>query len=501
MAIDDNFPSGSAELREKFLRDLRLAAIETGIIAEPPTQPGTDWYLLAEADSRLALVGLAGLSSADQDRSVLTATGSALKDLRDAYGLPEVPAAGATGKIVPTIFGLTTILSGTQFVYPNGFRGEVVGVYVNPTQGDEIDVRAIDVGSGTNLPGGSVVRFVSPPTNVAVEAKVSAGAPLSGGTEEETDARLRQRILNTLRNRPAGGNRGYIRQIILDKFGATQDVYVFSALGGPASVKVVPIKDFDPSIGDFSRTLSAAALQVIRGELQASLPVGVQTIVQASADQAASFTLRVQIPASSLSGGNGSGWTDSYPWPALETADAGKVTVTTATSDRVIRVSANTATPPVETQTNIAWWSTVDRKFYTALVIDATGSAGAWDLTLDKPFRGRNGLSVQVGDYISPAAQNLNKYGESWITLFRALGPGENTADADRLPRSLRWPSVNDEDRSSVTTTALTSMVSRHPEITDISFGSAPTTTPTVPGSVDTAPNVLVPSKFAVYPI
>jgi hypothetical protein len=42
-------------------------------------------------------------------------------------------------------------------------------------------------------------------------------------------------------------------------------------------------------------------------------------------------------------------------------------------------------------------------------------------------------------------------------------------------------------------------MKNKHSEITDIELGYAPTTTPTVPASVDDPPNILVPRHFAVY--
>lgn len=495
-------PNNSAELREVFLRDLRLAAIDTGITVEPPTQPGTDWYLLAEATSRHAMIGVGNQALSDRDRSVLTATGTALDNIRKELGLPEVTASGSTGKILPTILGTTTILGGTEFVLPNGFRGRVVGTYENPVQGDELDVESIDVGSTTNLGPGVVVKFVTPPVNVATEAKVSTGSPLTGGTDVETDERKRQRILNTLQNKPAGGNWADIRQRVLDNFGAVQDCYIYPALGGPSSAKVVPVKDFDLSTNDFSRSVTSATQQSVRALIFSKLSIGNQNVIQASVDQPADFTLLVQIPASALSGGNGQGWTDQVPWPALEIADGGTVTITAVGgNDDVITVDAATTTAPISGQTHVAWWSSVDRTFYTALVIGQSGSSGAWVLTVDRPLRGKGGASPQVGDYISPGAANLGKYGTSWVNTFRALGPGQNTTDANRLPRSLRRPFVTDEDRSDITTTALTALTTKHSEITNIAFGYVPVTEPTVPGSVDTGPAILIPRRFAIYEI
>lgn len=495
-------PQTSAAIRDVLLRDLRLAALATGLTDEPPTQPGTDWYLLAESVSRTCFIGVVNQASADRDRSVLTATGKPLDNIRVELGLPEVPASGSTGKLVPTIQGTTTIVNGTQFVLSNGLRGRVVGTYENPIQGDELDVETIDTGSTTNLAGGTVVRFASPPVNVAVEAKVSTGVPLTGGTDVETDDRKRQRILNTLRNKPAGGNWADIRQRVLDNFGAVSDCYIYPALGGPSSAKAVPVKDFDPAANDFSRSITSATQQGVRAHLFSKLAIGNQNVIQASVDQPADFTLLVQIPASALSGGNGQGWTDQIPWPSLEVADGGSVAITSVGgNDDVITVDAATTTAPIAGQTHIAWWSSVDRLFYTALVVSQTGGTGAWVLTLDRPLRGKGGASPQAGDFISPGAANLAKYGTSWVKTFGALGPGQNTSDPNRLPRSLRRPFVTDEDRSDITTTALTALTTKHPEITNITFGYAPVTEPTVPGSVDTGPAILIPRRFGIYEI
>ncbi len=494
-------PSGEAELREQFLRDIRLGAIDTGITDEPPVAPGSDWYLLGTACSNLALLSIGNVQIAASDMNVLTSTGPALETIRVADGLPEVSASGGSGKIVPEILGPTTIVNGSQFVYPNGLRGRVVGSYVGISNGAEINVEAIDTGSLTNLKAGAKVRFVAPPVNVAIEAVVSSGTPISGGTDAETDERKRQRILNARRNRPSGGNWAYIRQVVLDEIGSVQDCYVYPALGGPSSAKVIAVRPFDRENKDFSRACSSAVLNRARQAIWSKVPIGDKNVVQASVDQEVDFTIRVTIPDSALSGGNGLGWTDSTVWPTLETADANTVAIDAVNANAdVITVDAETATAPVAGQTNIAWYCVADRKFYTALVVSSSGSAGAWVLTLDRPLLSEDGDVPEVGDYICPAAQNLDGYAEKWLDMFEELGPGEQTADAGRLPRAKRHPYVTDEDPAAITTVNLGRLPQAFPEITAISFGSAAVTTPTVPSDVDDPPNILVPRKFAIYP-
>lgn len=492
----------ATELRDQYLRDIRLAAIDTGI-DDPPIEPGSDWFIEATATANIGEVALANISLAAQDMDVLLATGAALDRIRLAYGLPEVPPQGSSGKIKITVSGSTSIPSGTLLKLPNGLRIQTVGAVIGPADGDEIDVTAVDKGAATNLAGGSLVRFVAAPTNVATEAKVSTGAPLTGGTDLEDDARKRDRILNTLRNKPAGGNWAYVRQIVLDEFGNVVDCYVYCAPGGPSSQLVVPLKGFDRAVNDYSRAPSSAALQTIRGLIHSKVPPGVETVVRAPVDQEVDFSLQVTIPDSVLSGGNGQGWIDPAPWPTLEVADAGKVTVTSVDSDNdTLTLTANTATPPVAGQTHIAWWSPADRKFYRALVLTVDSAvAGAYVVSLDKPLVGKDGVGPAAGDYVCPDAQNLEAYGNTWVGLFESLGPGEVTADAARLPRAKRHPYAADEDPSSITATALGKVSGKHPEITDIQFGTAVTTTPTVPASVDESPSVLVPGAFGVYPL
>lgn len=487
------------EIRDQMLKDLRLGAIDLGI-EDPPVQPGTDWFLLSTAVANACGIGIANISIAFDDVNILTATGEALDKLRVAEGLPEVAAAGATGKLVITVTATTTLTNGTQFVYPNGVRGQVVGTYVNPSDGDEVNVAAIDTGLNTNLAAGQIVRFVSQPAGIATDATVSDGEPLTGGTDEETDARKRERILNARRNKPAGGNWAHLRQMATDSLGTVQDAYVYPAVGGPGSARVVPVKDFDPENNDFSRALSTTALATVRTAVQSQMPTPQEVAVQAAVDQEVDVTVQVTIPESALSGGNGLGWTDAAPWPELEVADGGNVTITTATANDQITVDAETAVDPIAGVTHIAWWSSGDRKFYTALVTAKSGTAGAWALTLDRALVGKSGDGPQAGDYICPAAQNLEKYGDTWVNIFRALGPGENTTDSNRIPRAKRHPYIADEDPSDLSTIVLTQLARSHPEITAIAFGYTSDTTADVPGTVATAPSILIPGKFAVYP-
>lgn len=488
------------ELEAQFKRDYRLAAIDGGVVTDLSTGPGSDADIIGTAAANLALVGVVKAQAAARALNVLTATGDDLDAIREGDGLPEVPPSGATGKIRIRVDGSTTLSDGAQFIYPNGVRGVVVGNHINPSDFAEVNAQASDTGTRTNLAGGITVRFVAPPPNIRSDATISTADPMSGGTDSESDERKRTRILNARQNRTAGGNWAQLRQQVLDNVPGVQDCYIYPALGGPASCRVVPVRDFDFDTNDFSRACSSALLTQVRGILWAKNPSESDIVVTASVDETLNIGFEISIPDSTLVGGNGNGWTDAVPWPALEGADGGSVEVTTYTSaTRQLTVNAQTSTAPAEGQTNVAWWSPYDFQFYTALVTAQSGSSGAWVLTLDQPLVDSLGNNPAAGEYISPDAKNLQGYGEKWIELCRTLGPGENTADVGRLPRAKRHPYVADEDPSDITGVLINKIASEgFAEITSIT-GTASATTPTVPSDVDNGPGILVPNHLGFY--
>jgi len=490
-------PSGAAEITQDFLDDLYLVAAANGNPA-PPTQPGTDWYALGVAFGNGMLIQYANQRIAEDNASILDATGPALEDKRIGFGVPEVKPSPATGKVRVRVNGSATIPDKRQMLLPNGLRIMAAGTQPVVDK-SEIDVIGLDTGTGTNAKGGTEVTFVSPPVNVQAKAEVSKFFPLTGGIDVETDARKRKRLLDRLKYQPGGGNWAGLRDIATASLASLQDAFVYPALGGPSSVKVALLKAYDPANLDFSRAPDSAQTAFVRAALQAANASETEQVVQACADQNCDVSLLVTIPDSSLSGGNGTGWSDSVPWPQLAIADAGRVAITAVTNATAITVGAQTAVAPIAGQTQIAWWSSVDRKFYTFTVTGSGGSAGAYTLTLDKPMADSSGASPQVGDYISPAAERLADYGSTWLELMGQLGPGENTADAARLPRALRHPYIAVGPAASLSFPLLRQLSDKFTEMTSVAYSYASSMSPTVPATVDLPPNVLRLTRFGIY--
>lgn len=494
-------PASAEEIRDDFLVDVRLEARKYADEDQVDriTRPGTDWHILGTTVGNMAMLQYSNIVKAAANTNVLTATGAALDTFRVALGLPPVLATPATGSIVVSLQPTNAFanFSNNEFTLPNGKRGRVNGTFNAVTHNSEVPVITIDTGSDCNLASGELVRFISPPANVEVNAKVSVGDPLTGGTDEEDDERKRDRILNRFRNVPAGGNWSYVVEQCLNALGSVQYAFVYPALGGSASMKVAIVKDIDPDNYDFSRSMSWQALTTVRNALYSVMPDEIEIVVSTPASTTVDAAISVTIPDAISAGGNGQGWINSPPWPNPTASQV--VTIDAISADGLqITLNVFTDNSPVA-GTQIAWWSSVDQKFYKRVIKTVAGMNGGWILTLDQPLRDHNNAVGTVGEYISPAATYTEEYGQAWRTSMRRLGPGQNTSDANRLPRALRHPFVQDEWYSDLSIQQLLAISQERSEITDIDWLQRSPSTPPVPASVNIAPNILVPRHFGIY--
>lgn len=506
VAVEDTLyvPDDAQSLLDDLLTDFRLECLKAGI-TQPSVAPKTDNWLFFTAVANSGLLQYANISAIRPAITPLFSVGQDLENWREQLGLPVVSASAASGLLTVTVLaGATvTIPANQQFILGNGKRGRTNGAHIGVTDESDVAVVMIDTGEESNAVAGTKVRWINPPFNVDTEARVSVNGPLTGGFNAETEARKRDRILNRLGNTPGGGNWGHAREVAFNELATVQDCYVFPALGGPASAKVTIIKAFDPVRNDFHRAFSSAAASLVRDAIHRELPSPMEIVIGTVSEQAVDIAIAVELPESSLAGGNGLGWTDQEIWPSAANLVSGRVQVTTVTSSTAIRVTTTAATDdPIEGQTHIMWWSRNDQQFRVFLIVSAdetSPNSGVWDIGLDKPMVDSNGEMVQVADFISPAAQGYASYRETFLTLMGELGAGENVSTSD--PRRKRHPFVADGGAPvSITNAWLSQFIEAHDEITDASFGHRGATTPTIPASIDDNPNVLTPRCFGIYP-
>lgn len=494
-------PESAAVIRDDLLADFRLAARDAGV-TEPSVSPGTDNWFFFTAVANAGMLQYANIATIRPSLTPLSSVGDDLERWRLALGLPVVSPSPSAGKLTVTVAPGATVTApdGLQWVLPNGLRGKVLGTQLGIADGDDIAVVAIDTGSATNAETGTKIRFVNPPFNLAVEARVSISSPLTGGFDQETEARKRERILNRLANSPGGGNWGQLREIAFNALPSVQDCYVYPACGGPSSEKVVVVREFDAARNDFHRAMPDGGVQLVRDAIQKANSGSIEIVVDTVAEQFADVALALTLPDSSLAGGNGLGWVDQSPWPTL-TGGETHVSVTAVTSSTQITVNAATTIAPIPGLHHITWWAPGDQTPRTVLITAVSGGTGAWALTVEVPLLDSDGASVAIGDFISPAAVGIANYRETFLQLFDALGAGENVSPASGdTPRRLRHPFISDGAQIGITGKFLADFLRANPEIEDGAFSYLPVTSPTLPASVDLPPNVLTPRAFGIYP-
>lgn len=497
-------PGNSGEIRQQILDDIELGAIDAGI-EDAPIQPGTDHYIRATASSNALLIGYSNLAQRDAARRVLEADLDELHEIRKELGMPEVNASRSSGQLSVGYVGAgsTTIPSGTQFLMANSLQGQVTA-NTTVSDGGIVPAASIDVGAETNLNVGDKVTFINPPLNVLTEATVTTA--FTGGLDDETESRLRDRILNRLKNAPRGENWAQIVEWCLEASAAIQYAFVYPDLGGPSSFKVVPVIAADPTNDAFTRDASAYVSD-ITSYLNGKVFSKRDFKVQAAADVTVNATLNIEIPESENNGGDGTGWDNDAPWPPLVAADNGHVYVTVKTSTTEIRVSAQTTVSPIAGETQIMWWSTDDLEFVSAKVTAVSGSSGVWDLELDTELISGGSNEVAVNDYICPSCNQRDAYALTWRSLLANHGPGENTADENRLPASYRLP------KAGQVVSGLGAFGMEIGPLEECAFIEAhrangligaewayrSTTAPAVPSLVSGKPEILIPRRFAVY--
>jgi uncharacterized phage protein gp47/JayE len=105
-----------------------------------------------------------------------------------------VAMTGTTGIVVP---------AATQLVGDNNINYETLEDATMGASPVNVNIAAIDYGSAGNLDEGTALSFVATPAGIDGTVTV---VELTGGTDDETDNQLRQRILQRIRNPAMGGS-------------------------------------------------------------------------------------------------------------------------------------------------------------------------------------------------------------------------------------------------------------------------------------------------------
>ena len=486
-----------ADLRDRTLETIRRLKIRAGV-TRPNVAPGSESYIKAEAFAAGALEVHARLAAVQDAQMPDSATGEDLDRLALVLrGLYRSSGSGAAGYVKVSVTGTVTFAQGAQCTSLDGLRYEVVTT-TSAVNNGLVQVRGVDTGTRTNKPYGSSMVWTSPPSGSALTCVVSNGG-LSSGTDAETDSQLRARLMDALRHPAASGSWADYVEWAEGASNGIEKAFVYPAYRGPGTVAVALSRE---ALADdyYTRELTAALVNTAALAMVERSPGHVNMLTQSVVDEATNVVLRLSLPLHRVDGGPGGGWVDDIAsrWPAVGTtptfATRLSATPSVATVLRVITYSA----PVVDAY--IAVWSSTKKRFVRARVkSSAVVSGSTYDVTL---WEGIDISALVSGDYVSPDAEKLDGYGSTVAGTFGKLGPGEITASTTYLPRSHRRPRTFESWRHQYTSRDVGELSTAHEEIQHVTV-TVPTSlpvTPTVPGAVTTAPNVLVLGNFAVYP-
>lgn len=163
----------------------------------------------------------------------LTATGDWLDKKGTEHGIFRKKATRSTGKVL--------FKGSIGTVIPHGFRvysdtqtyQVMYGGTISSDSGILLDVRSVDVGERVNLPAGAIDTYDGLSGLLGVENP----EPITGGTDEEDDEHLRERLLLKMRYPGTSGNKYHYMHWAMEVDGVGR-VKVFPEWKGPGTVKV-----------------------------------------------------------------------------------------------------------------------------------------------------------------------------------------------------------------------------------------------------------------------
>ena len=474
------------QIRDSFLSVIKNGLFDLGI-EDANVSQGSDYWVMAEAlgaqMSQLFNYALVVRDAAMPD----SATGADLDRQLATFGLTRRVAGGSAGSIKFSTDFTTFVPTGAELTSNSGQRYEVTlgGSY---SDGGIIPIAALDVGTATNLEVTEVLTWASAPFGSGPTANLNTA--LVNGVDAETDEVARARLLELLSNPPAAGNWSWIVRYCEALDPAIMKSFVYPANNGPSTVHVALMAE--PAESSKSREIDSIKMsQTLIPNIVGSMPEYVETVVTTVNDVPADVSFEITLPlatptSSPITGpGNGTGWIDAAPWPQVNGTTHFFCPVTAVFSNQQFTISSPSGIAPSAGVTRISW---IDRSTWTVKTARVQSYIGSvqFTLTTDLPFVG-----ISVGDWIFPAAVQMQNYVDAALEAFRQMGPGQKL-DIGAFPIGARKPLQQDSFPSTIAGPMLKYINESGEEVQTTEFYYRSTQTPAVE-SDSTANIILVP--------
>lgn len=218
-----------------------------------------------------------------QDAAFATlAEGTDLDLHAEAHFGPSARKPATTTDVIEDGLGIggvdtTVIPDGTPLVHLDGTRYQTVGavtIGAVVSGAATADIQSISTGTACNKANLEILTFESPPAGCESEAQLVK--PLTGATDAETDAELRVRILDAIRNPHAGGRFSDYRQWAM-AVAKVASAWVYGphsgALTGRRGLGIIDLVALSPETGS-ARVASAATVAAVQAAIDAVRPAG-----------------------------------------------------------------------------------------------------------------------------------------------------------------------------------------------------------------------------------
>ena len=188
------------------------------------------------------------------------------------HGLTRKAATKASGQVTITGSNGTVIAVGSLFATGAGVQFETLAeVTIGEAGSIAADIRAVEAGARGNVPTGAITEI---PVSIAGVTAVTNANPTTGGTDQETDAALLERLLEKVRTPATSGNVAHYLQWAKSVSGVG-DAKVFPIWDGNGTVKVVIIDGNKQPTGPEIVTNVAEYIEEVR-------PIGATVTVESA---------------------------------------------------------------------------------------------------------------------------------------------------------------------------------------------------------------------------
>lgn len=432
---------------------------------------GTEPYIRYQALANRLSIAIENNRLALADISPLDAAGDALEELCSTYGVARRPASFAAGLVKVATTAATLIPSGYQCTAPNGMQYRTTTAVV-VVAGDNVAVQAVTTGTTSNIASGTVLTWDSAALSTLNQNCTVTSGGIDGGTEEDTDEELRQRLIRRLSFPQVGGNTAQVAGFAEDASSAVQAAFVYPAARGPGSYDVALVAEGTDTDND--RALNSVTVNNVASAILGNMPGNADLNCTTVAEQRIDVIMALSLPLPINAGGAGGGWRDAVPWPSTLSTDAGVLPRVTAFNSGTFTVNTTVAPgEPPQTAMRFGIWDplTFTMHEYTvagpigggsgAYTFTTTGGNTSWleNLNLTTNYR-----------YLSAGCVNLASYADEYLSGVRLLGPGEKTTSVDILPRGRRNPPPDVLWPTDINTRLTTVIYSAHEEVTNINY-------------------------------